>query len=157
MDALNTLETIIHDSKSWSALNAESLRSARHPFTNNSSTKITRKAFLTYRAELINLYENNTSAACVMGEMRSLERIMRYIEETDIFSGHPDRADFHADMIMLLKGLSDRMSKEFDCVTNVTDKYANDSLGLSKNFPPKIWSSNGFHYRVNGKSPFGFR
>ncbi len=145
LDVKNTIDTIIQDSKEWSKSNADILRNTRHPFTNNESPKITRKAFLTYRGELITLFENNNAAAAVIGELRGLERIMRYFENTAIFKDHPDRAEFHADMLQLLKGIADSVKKEYGCITNVTEKYADKRVwDYQKTFHPKFGTAMDF-------------
>lgn len=103
------------------------------PFSLDNTPKISRKTFYTYVAALRSKIYNDCSAAVVMGEMRGIERVMKYLEESDTFKNDPQRDLFYGDLLMMLSDLNGKIKKEFhfDCnvdkdfVIERTNRYVN--------------------------------
>jgi hypothetical protein len=102
-------------------LATNSLNATPNPIKQNA--KVTAKVFFTFYNNLQTKLANDYSAAVVIGEMRGIERVIKYLEETDVFKNEAERDELYGDMLFVINDLSKRCKKDFNFECNVDQEF----------------------------------
>lgn len=122
----SNVDCVTREAKEYSDyLSKNSIENFGTPFSKDS-TRITRKVFADHQKGVKDKIYNDFCASLIMGEMRGYERIMKYLEETDVFKDGEERDNFYSDILMLMKDLSVKIREDFGFLTNISNKYLDE-------------------------------